>query len=96
LNRYRNGQDSMGFHSDAEPELGRNPIVPSLSLGAQRRFVLVHKKSKRKIEIVLGHGSLLIMGGALQHFWKHALPKTKAPVGERINLTFRLIVKPAK
>jgi alkylated DNA repair dioxygenase AlkB len=93
LNRYRGGQDSMGFHSDDEPELGRNPIVPSLSLGAERRFVLRHKKSKNKIEYTLTHGSLLIMGGTLQHFWEHALLKTAEPVAERINLTFRNLIQ---
>jgi len=89
LNRYRDGNDSMGYHADAEPELGTNPIVPSLSLGAMRRFLLRHKKKKQRLEFELGHGSLLIMAGTLQHFWVHALPKTARPVGERINLTFR-------
>ena len=92
LNRYRDGNDSMGFHSDDEPELGRNPIVPSISLGAERGFVLRHKKGKEKITYRLNHGSLLIMGGTLQHFWQHALPKTGVAVGERINLTFRNIL----
>ncbi|HYT90401.1 MAG TPA: alpha-ketoglutarate-dependent dioxygenase AlkB [Gemmataceae bacterium] len=92
LNRYRDGSDSIGFHADDEPELGLNPIVPSISLGSRRRFVLRHKKSKKKIEYELTHGSLLIMGGTLQHFWLHSLPKTAQPVGERINLTFRNIV----
>jgi alkylated DNA repair dioxygenase AlkB len=91
LNRYRDGSDSMGFHADDEPELGTNPIVPSLSLGATRRFVLRHRKSKKRIEFELNHGSLLVMAGTLQHFWDHALPKTALPVGERINLTFRQI-----
>jgi alkylated DNA repair dioxygenase AlkB len=91
LNRYRDGQDSMGYHSDDEPELGLNPVVPSVSLGAERRFVLRHKKLKTRIEYRLTNGSLLIMGGALQHFWEHSLPKTAEPVGERINLTFRNI-----
>jgi len=89
LNRYRDGNDSMGYHADAEPELGTNPIVPSLSFGAVRRFVLRHKKNKQRMEFDLAHGSLLIMAGTLQHFWVHALPKTARPVGERINLTFR-------
>ncbi|MCI0461682.1 MAG: alpha-ketoglutarate-dependent dioxygenase AlkB [Gemmataceae bacterium] len=89
LNYYRGGQDSIGFHADDEPELGVNPIVPSISLGAERRFVLRHKKSKERIEYVLRHGSLLVMGGTLQHHWQHAIPKTAAEVGERINLTFR-------
>jgi alkylated DNA repair dioxygenase AlkB len=89
LNRYRDGNDSMGFHADDEPELGTNPIVPSISLGAQRRFVLRHNRSKEKLELLLGHGSLLIMAGTLQHHWQHALPKMKGAQGERINLTFR-------
>jgi alkylated DNA repair dioxygenase AlkB len=92
LNRYRDGNDSMGYHADAEPELGVNPIVPSISLGAVRRFLLRHKKKKFKKEFELGHGSLLIMAGTLQHFWVHALPKTARPVGERINLTFRKFI----
>jgi alkylated DNA repair dioxygenase AlkB len=91
LNRYRGGGDSIGFHADDEPELGTNPVVPSLSLGAPRRFVLRHKKSRKRIEFELGHGSLLVMAGTLQHFWEHCLPKTAQPVGERINLTFRYI-----
>ena len=92
LNRYRDGQDSIGFHADDEPELGTNPVVPSLSLGAVRRFVLRHRMSKRRIEYDLAHGSLLIMAGTLQHFWDHGLPKTALAVGERINLTFRNLV----
>src|SRR5262249_32832460 len=88
LNRYRGGGDSIGFHAEAAPALGRKPVVPSLSLGAQRRFVLRHKKSRKRIEYELGHGSLLVMAGTLQHFWEHCLPKMAAPVGERINLTF--------
>jgi hypothetical protein len=95
LNRYRDGADSIGFHADDEPELGTNPVVPSISLGAERRFVLRHRRSKRRIEIDLKHGSLLVMAGTLQHFWDHALPKTAKPVGERINLTFRQILTPA-
>jgi alkylated DNA repair dioxygenase AlkB len=91
LNRYRGGDDSMGFHADDEPELGRNPVVPSLSLGAPRCFVLRHNATRRRLEYVLGHGSLLVMAGTLQHFWQHALPRTRQPVGERINLTFRQI-----
>jgi alkylated DNA repair dioxygenase AlkB len=92
LNRYRDGSDSIGYHADDEPELGTNPIVPSISLGSRRLFVLRHKKSKKKIEYDLTHGSLLIMGGTVQHFWLHSLPKTAEAVGERINLTFRNIV----
>lgn len=91
LNRYRDGDDSMGYHADDEPELGMNPIIASLSLGGSRTFVLRHESSGEKRRYELGHGSLLIMAGTLQHHWKHALPKTKAAVSERINLTFRRI-----
>ncbi len=92
LNYYRHGDDSIGFHSDDEKELGRNPIVPSLSLGATRQFVLKHMKTKERLTFELTHGSLLIMAGSTQHHWQHAVPKTKKPVGERINLTFRNIL----
>ncbi len=92
LNLYRDGQDSMGWHSDAEPELGRHPVIASVSLGAVRRFVLRHKKRKEPhLALELESGSVLVMGGALQHHWRHALPKTRQAVGPRINLTFRLI-----
>jgi alkylated DNA repair dioxygenase AlkB len=93
LNYYRDGQDSIGFHSDAEPELGTNPIVPSVSLGATRTFVLKHDRSGNRRSFELTHGSLLIMGGTLQHHWKHAVPREKGEIGERINLTFRNILR---
>jgi alkylated DNA repair dioxygenase AlkB len=89
LNRYRDGSDSMGFHADDEPELGRNPIVPSVSLGAPRRFLLRHNAGRQTLELCLTHGSLLVMAGTLQHHWQHALPKVTDKVAERINLTFR-------
>lgn len=92
LNLYRDGRDSMGRHADAEPELGSNPLVASVSLGAVRSFVLRHRASKEKRELDLAHGSLLVMGGTLQHHWVHELPKTKQTVGERINLTFRRFI----
>jgi alkylated DNA repair dioxygenase AlkB len=96
LNRYRDGSDSIGWHADDEPELGVNPVVPSISLGAERRFLLRHNESRRKLEYVLKHGSLLVMAGTLQHHWQHSLPKLTVPVGERINLTFRnLLTEPA-
>ncbi|OWY20882.1 alpha-ketoglutarate-dependent dioxygenase AlkB [Sphingobacteriales bacterium UPWRP_1] len=92
LNLYRNGADSMGWHADDEPELGSNPVIASVSLGAERRFLLRHKYRKElKQQIVLQHNSLLIMRGTTQHFWQHALPKTSRPAGARINLTFRHI-----
>jgi alkylated DNA repair dioxygenase AlkB len=91
LNLYRDGRDSIGFHSDDEPELGTNPIIGSVSLGAERRFVLKHPASGERLEMNLPHGSLLVMGGASQHHWRHGVPKTKRSVGPRINLTFRQI-----
>lgn len=90
-NLYRSGQDSMGWHSDNEAELGVNPVVASLSLGAQRRFVLRHRfrKDVALTAIDLEHGSLLVMHGPTQHHWQHSVPKTKRAVNARINLTFR-------
>ncbi|MCB0536502.1 MAG: alpha-ketoglutarate-dependent dioxygenase AlkB [Bacteroidetes bacterium] len=91
LNLYRDGNDSISWHTDAEKELGINPIIASVNFGATRKFQLRHIKTKEKLEIELTHGSLLIMQGELQHFWQHQVPKTSKPVGERINLTFRVI-----
>lgn len=92
LNRYRNGSDSNGWHSDNEKELGANPVIASVSLGQTRLFKLKHRTVKGlQHAIMLDHGSLLLMRGVTQHFWLHQVPKTKRPVGERINLTFRYI-----
>lgn len=92
LNLYRNGKDSNGWHADDEKELGLNPPIASISLGAARYFHLKHKSKKDlKQKILLEHGSLLLMTGPTQHFWKHQIPKTAKPIGERINLTFRVI-----
>jgi len=91
LNLYRNGNDSISWHTDAEKELGINPVIASVNFGATRKFQLRHLNTKEKLEIELTHGSLLIMQGQLQHFWQHQVPKTSKPVGERINLTFRVI-----
>jgi alkylated DNA repair dioxygenase AlkB len=92
LNYYRDGKDSNGWHADDEKELGRNPVIASVSFGAERSFHLQHNTIKeQKLKINLEHGSLLIMKGATQHFWKHQIPKTAKPVGPRINLTFRII-----
>jgi len=91
-NLYRDGNDSMGWHADDEKVLGKNPVIASISLGGVRSFQLKHKNDKNlKEKIDLQHGSLLIMKGSMQHFWKHQLPKTKKEVAPRINLTFRKI-----
>ncbi|GAA4230617.1 alpha-ketoglutarate-dependent dioxygenase AlkB [Postechiella marina] len=92
LNRYRNGNDSISWHTDAEKELGENPIIASVNFGAERKFQLKHIETNEKVEIVLKHGSLLIMMGELQHYWKHQVPKTKKVQAERVNLTFRVIL----
>jgi alkylated DNA repair dioxygenase AlkB len=91
LNYYRDGQDSMGFHSDDEPELGPQPAIASLSFGATRTFVLKHKKRPQTVKLDLTDGSLLLMTGKLQHCWRHGINKERKPCGPRINLTFRLI-----
>jgi alkylated DNA repair dioxygenase AlkB len=92
LNYYRNGSDGNGWHADNEKELGVNPVIASLSLGAERKFQLKHNSdSSQKKSIILEHGSLLLMKGRTQHFWKHQIPKTAKPIGPRINLTFRVI-----
>ena len=93
LNLYRHGKDSNGWHADDEKELGINPIIASLSLGSERIFHLKHNRQPElKQSILLEHGSLLLMKGTTQHFWKHQIPKTAKPIGSRINLTFRIIV----
>ncbi|TVZ25439.1 alkylated DNA repair dioxygenase AlkB [Gillisia sp. Hel_I_86] len=92
-NLYRDGKDSMGWHADDEKELGKKPIIASLSLGAVRNFQLKHKTNPDlRHTIPLAHGSLLIMKGTTQKFWKHQLPKTKKLIDLRINLTFRTII----
>ena len=92
LNLYRNGQDSNSWHADNEKELGPNPTIASLSLGADRIFHFKHRQIKsERHKITLANGSLLMMSGAMQHHWLHQIPKTKKSIGERINLTFRQI-----
>lgn len=90
-NLYRSGQDSMGWHSDDEPELGPHPVIASLSLGAVRRFRLKPRTGGDRAGIELGHGSLLRMAGDTQRHYVHDLPKTSAAVGPRLNLTFRWV-----
>jgi alkylated DNA repair dioxygenase AlkB len=92
LNLYRDGKDSNGWHADNEKELGKNPVIASLSFGAERTFHLQHNTEKTlKHKIILEHGSLLVMKGTTQHYWKHQIPKTAKEIGNRINLTFRNI-----
>ncbi len=92
LNLYRNGRDSNGWHADDEKELGKNPVIASVSLGAERYFHLRYKKDRsQKQKLLLQHGSLLLMQGETQHYWQHQLPKTAKKIGDRINLTFRVI-----
>jgi alkylated DNA repair dioxygenase AlkB len=92
INLYRNEQDSVGYHSDDEPELGRNPFIASLSLGAPRTFVMKWKKLEQPdLRITLETGSLLLMHADCQHVLKHALPKQSSPCGPRLNLSFRRV-----
>ena len=93
INYYRDHRDSMGFHSDDEPELGAQPVIASLSLGEERTFILKHKTKTlaKPIRLRLTSGSLLIMKGPTQKNWKHGIPKETHPHGPRINLTFRRI-----
>lgn len=92
-NLYRDGADSMGWHSDDEARLGPQPIIASLSLGATRRFMLRHRRRRdlQTLALALEHGTLLVMAGDMQRHWHHAVPKTRRPVGARINLTFRRV-----
>jgi alkylated DNA repair dioxygenase AlkB len=91
LNRYRDGNDSMGLHADDEPELGPEPVIASLSLGATRDFVFRSRQGDSRSVLALGDGDLLLMAGATQRHWKHALPKRRGVREPRINLTFRWI-----
>ncbi|OLQ91610.1 DNA repair protein [Vibrio ponticus] len=92
LNLYRDGQDYMGWHQDNEKELGLNPTIASVSLGAERKFSLKQKRGDEKIDFQLSHGSLLVMAGETQNHWRHALPKSRKVSQPRINLTFRNIL----
>jgi alkylated DNA repair dioxygenase AlkB len=96
LNRYRDEHDSMGFHSDDEAELGPEPQLATLSLGATRRLALAAKRKSTRLplrHVELGHGDLLVMAGAFQHELRHGVPRTRAPTGERISLTFRRLLR---
>ncbi|UOG74683.1 alpha-ketoglutarate-dependent dioxygenase AlkB [Hymenobacter tibetensis] len=95
LNLYRTGQDSMGWHADDEPELGPEPVIASISLGATRRFRMRPRHPDRlrhdSVALDLNSGSLLLMRGTTQQHWLHAIPKTARPTTPRLNLTFRLV-----
>ena len=97
LNLYRDGRDSMGWHSDDEPELGPAPTIASLSLGATRRFRLRPRAglAHPPFALDLSNGSLLLMRGPTQRHWQHTLPKTARPIGPRLNLTFRWVTPTA-
>jgi alkylated DNA repair dioxygenase AlkB len=96
VNRYRDGGDSIGLHADDEPELGRDPVVATLSLGAVRRFVVKPRRAQlgpsRALDVE--HGSLLVMGGTCQRHYVHGVPRAAGAVGERISLTFRRLLAP--
>jgi alkylated DNA repair dioxygenase AlkB len=89
LNLYRDGRDSVSWHADNEPGLGRDPVIASVSLGATRRFQMKHRRREARVALDLPSGSCLVMAGATQHHWLHQVPKTSRPLGPRINLTFR-------
>jgi alkylated DNA repair dioxygenase AlkB len=94
VNYYRDGRDAMGEHADDEPELGPSRVdvrIASVSLGAPRRFVLRHKKTRAVIPFQLGEGSVLVMGGTTQRHYRHHVPRTRTALGPRMNLTFRVV-----
>lgn len=93
LNLYHNGSEGMAYHSDGEKDLKKNGAIASVSLGAERKFSFKHKTTAQKVELYLHHGSLLVMKGDTQTFWKHRLPPTTKVFEPRINLTFRTIVQ---
>ena len=96
LNRYRDGRDNMGMHADDEPELGPEPVVATLSLGATRRLTLVPRRPRdgERRALELPSGSLLVMRGACQRQFRHGIPREPRVTEERVSLTFRLIVRP--
>ena len=96
VNLYRDGNDSVSWHSDNEEINGSEPTIASVSLGATRRFDLRHKETGETVRVDLEDGSLLVMSGLSQHCWVHQIAKTKAKVGPRINLTFRRVISNAK
>lgn len=93
LNLYHNGEEGMAWHSDGEKDLKKEGAIASFSLGAIRKFAFKHKDTQTKIEVILQHGSLLVMRGTTQTYWLHRLPPTRLVKSPRINLTFRTIEK---
>lgn len=97
LNYYPSGEDGMGYHADDEKELGSQPVIAALSLGATRKFVFKHKTSRHnnkpvKVELLLESGQLIVMHGDTQTYWKHTITKTKTVAEGRISLTFRQMI----
>ncbi|MEZ4971555.1 MAG: alpha-ketoglutarate-dependent dioxygenase AlkB [Flavobacteriaceae bacterium] len=92
LNLYHNGSEGMAWHSDGETDLKKNGAIGSLTFGAERKFAFKHKQTKEKVELILEHGSLLVMKDTTQTHWWHRLPPTKKVIAPRVNLTFRTIV----
>jgi alkylated DNA repair dioxygenase AlkB len=95
VNRYRNGDDSMGLHADDEPELGDDPVVATVSLGVARTLILApRRRGEERRAFSLGHGALFVMGGSCQRHFRHGIPRAPAVRAERISLTFRRILRP--
>lgn len=93
INLYRNGNDSNGWHADNEKELGKNPVIASISFGEERPFHFKHRNIKeQRHKLILEHGSLLVMSGEMQHYWLHQIAKTKKEIAPRINLTLRTLI----
>ncbi|SKB63448.1 alpha-ketoglutarate-dependent dioxygenase AlkB family protein [Maribacter arcticus] len=93
LNLYHDGNEGMAWHSDGEKDLKKNGAIASLSFGSERKFAFKHKETKEKVELILEHGSLLIMKDETQTNWLHRLPPTKLSTQPRVNLTFRTIIE---
>ncbi|WLD23759.1 alpha-ketoglutarate-dependent dioxygenase AlkB [Flavobacterium dauae] len=93
LNLYHSGSEGMAWHSDGETDLKKNGAIGSLTFGSERKFVFKHKQTKEKVEMILEHGSLLVMKDTTQTHWLHRLPPTKKVAKPRVNLTFRTIVE---
>ena len=93
LNLYRSGSDAMGWHSDDEPINGVDPVIASVSLGAERRFDFRHKQTREVVSVKLPHGSLLVMSGACQANWHHRIAKTTREIEPRLNITFRFLLR---